>query len=304
MSDKLNKPDRLKTHAEILKETSEILKQHEFPANSEHPVLERFTKFGEVYTRLNQENEARKSAEQRAKEQAENTLRWARERENKAQAKTEKERLRLKALFSQWCKRDTWLLHDEAIPLVKGYEPTTASLLVGFDNKSLGELAQSCAGHSLKVVNLNERQNLWRVEPREWARWLTEKGQAVPQELIDILLPKPNNAEPEKKTTRATQTRERKKRDKIVALKKFLADAGERARNAGLDWDEQAIPVTKDEFLEVFCRQYPKTEQIGADSFDRYIKEIGIKFKHGVKHKLNNMLFQLFKTAKTPKSFS
>jgi hypothetical protein len=303
MSDDLEKPVHIKTPLELLKEASAIVSQKDIPPNSEHPLLERFAELGQIYTRLNQENEARKSTKQRAREDAENRQRWALERENKARAKTEKEHIRLRELFARWCKRDTWLIHYEAIALAKGWEPNT-NLLLDVTDKGLLELVQSCAGHSLKVVNIAEKPARWRVEPREWVRWLKEKDQALPQELIDIILPKPNEAEPGKKTSRATLGRERKKRDKIVALKRFLADAGERARSAGLVWNEQAIPVTKDEFLAVFYRQYPKIEQIGADSFDGYIKEIGIKFKHGVKPKLNNMLSQLFKIVKTPKSFS
>lgn len=189
MSDNLKKPDRIKTHAEILKETAEILNREDIAANSAHPLLERFSKLSEIYTRLTQENEARKNPEQRAREQAEGTLQWARERETKARTKAEKEQLRLNELFSRWCKRDTWLIHDQAIALVRGHEPDTA-LSLGFTNKSLWELARSCAGHSLRVVNVNETPNLWRVEPREWVRWLREKGQAVPQELVNIVLPK------------------------------------------------------------------------------------------------------------------
>ena len=102
-------------------------------------------------------------------------------------------------------------------------------------------------------------------------------------------------AEPEKKTSRATQSREKKKRDKILALKKFVADAGERARKTQVRWDDHAIPVTKEEFLKVFHRQYPRIERFSLDSFSTYLREIGIKFKHGVKPKLNNVLDQLFK---------
>jgi hypothetical protein len=303
MSDDLKKSDRIKTHLEILRETTEIINQQSIPKNSEHPLLDRFSEAGQIYLRLTQENEARKSLEQREREASENMRRWAHEREDKSRAKTEKEFIRLTKLFDHWCKRDTWLIHDQAIALIKGCGPDTA-LPSGFARDGLWELVESCAGHSLKVVNINERANQWRVEPREWARWLKEKGYSVPQELINIVLPQPNQAEPEKKTSRATQTRERKKRDKITSLKKFLADAGERARNAGLVWDEQTIPVTKDEFLAVFFRQYPKIDKFSSDSFDKYINEIGVKFKHGVKPMLNNMLDRLFRTVKTPKSLS
>jgi hypothetical protein len=303
MSDDQKKPDRIKTHSEILREASEIVSQRAIPKNSEHPLLERFSEAGQIYLRLVEENEARKGAEQRRRENAENTQRRTREREEKARVKVEKEHIQLTELFAKWCKCDTWLIYDQAIALTQGREPDTA-LLLGFAHNSLWGFVQSCAGHSFKVVNIKESPNQWRVEPREWARWLKEKAQAVPQELINIVLPKPNQAEPEKKASRATQTRERKKRDKIVALKKFLAEVGERARAAGLLWNEQAIPVTKDEFLAVFHCQFPKIVQIGADSFDKYIKEIGVKFKHGVKPKSNNMLSQLFKPVKTPKSFS
>ncbi len=237
MSDNLKKPDRIKTHAEILKETAEMLNREDVPANSAHPVLERFSKLSEIYTRLTQENEARKSTEQRVREDAEKKQRWAREREDKAQAKADKERLRLNELFSRWCKRDTWLIHDEAIALIKGREPNT-NLLLDIADNGLLKLVQSCAGHSLKVVNIAEKSDRWRVEPREWVRWLKEKDQAVPQELIDIILPKPSEAEPGKKTSRATLGRERKKRDKIVALKKFASDARERARKTQVLWDD------------------------------------------------------------------
>lgn len=220
MSDSLKKLDRIKTPLELLNEASEIASQQEIAPNSNSPIADRFLKVGLIYFNLNKENEAWKSHEQRAREDAEKTRRWAREREEKAQAKTEKEHLRLNGLFLRWCKRDTWLIHDEAIALAKSREPNTNLLLDVTDN-GLWELVQSCAGHSLKVVNIAEKPHRWRVEPREWARWLKEKGQAVPQELINIILPKPYQAEPEKKTSRATQTREKKCATRLQRLRNF-----------------------------------------------------------------------------------
>jgi hypothetical protein len=218
-------------------------------------------------------------------------------------AKKQKEQARLLELYSTWCIRDTWLIYSEAVPLSVGIAPRDM-MVFDYLNPNPWELARNCGGHSLSVTNLPEKPERWRVEPREWVRWLMEKRQPVPRELIDVVLPKPNQAEPQKRTIRATMSREEKKRDRIKALKAFIDDVGQRARSKGVDWDLQSIPVTKAEFLVVFYQQYPQIEEISEDSFDRDIAEIGLRFKPGIKRNVNNMLAVLYIPVKPPRNTS
>jgi len=235
------------------------------------------------------EIEAKKSPAQKAAER----LQFETQRQAALKAKAEKNHQRLISLFSEWCKRDTWLIESQALHLSAGTDPSDATIFDAIDEK-LWELVKSCVGHSLSITNPTEKPSKWVVKPREWVRWLNEKGYPVPPELTSILFPATKEITPQLKIAPAQEAREKKKRDRLKALKGFVSDIGERTRKQGIVFDLKSIPVTKADFLRVFHTQYPQIDKISGATFDHDIAEIGLKFKHGTKSNKNNVLVQVF----------
>lgn len=235
------------------------------------------------------EAEARKSPEQKADEKRHNdALKLAAQQE-----KAEKESKKLTQLYSNWCKRDTWLVYEQAVYLADGRDPAAFNL-VGSNNTQIWELTKSCGGHSLSLVNPKDKPSQWMVSPREWARWLKEKGYSVPVELTAILFPEQPIVTSKQKIAPAQESREKKKRDRLKALKAFVSDVEERARKSRVEFVKVAISVTKGDFLDVFYSQYPQYEKISLTTFEHDIAEIGLKFKSGSKSNKNNQLSKLF----------
>lgn len=172
-------------------------------------------------------------------------------------------------------------------------DPAKVMLLESI-NVDIWDLAKSCAGHSLKLVNPQDKHSLWRVTPSEWARWLKEKGCEVPSELVSILFPVSPVVTPEQKIAPAQQAREKKKRDRLKALRAFVNDIGERARKSNIEFDKESIPVTKEDFLKVFHSQYTQIKKTSMPTFNNDISDIGLKFKRGTNSSNNNMLTKLF----------
>jgi hypothetical protein len=243
----------------------------------------------ETLRRHHAEVEAKKSPAQKAAEK----LQFETQRQAALKAKAEKNHQRLTRLFSEWCKRDTWLIESQAMHLLTGIDPSDATIFDAVDEK-LWELVKSCAGHSLTITNRADKPNKWLVKPQEWVRWLNEKGYAVPTELTSILFPVTKEITPQLKIAPAQEAREKKKRDRLKALKAFVSDIGERTRKQGIEFDRQSIPVTKADFLKVFHSQHPQIDKISRATFDHDIAEIGLKFKHGTKSNKNNVLARVF----------
>lgn len=238
-------------------------------------------------TKFYEQNEALKSPTQKAAEKQVLDL----SREKQLQEKALKERQRKIALFSKWCKRDTWLIQSEALFLTMGCDPSQVTL---FDRptQEIAELVESCVGISLSVINPNDSKNKWRVTPSEWVRWVKYKGYPVPPELIDILFP----SQPSKPSIAKAQTsREQKKRDRQRFLNTFAFNIEQRAKEKNIAWDNKSIPVTKAEFLDVFYSQYPQIGKISDTTFAHDIAKIGLKFQAGTKCNPNNKLAQIMK---------
>jgi len=244
--------------------------------------------FANEYTQAKAAHEARKSPEQRAYEAQQAALRA------KATAieKTKKEQIRCNELFKIWIKRDTWLVYDEAMPLIKAEKPDYETLF-NPRNSEFWELVQSCAGHSLQLINPEAKPKQWRVKPFEWVRWLKEKEQYVHPQLEALIYPK-SNIQPMLKTAKATNSREIAKRDRQKAIREFASQAEELFRKHHQEWDSKAIPVTKEDFLQVLEKVNPACKKISKDTFDRDIADIGLSFKRGTKSNKNNVLKTLF----------
>jgi len=273
------KPD--KTPGELLQQAQDEYAQVIETGNFAEKMLS--------FAKLMQAKEAAKPLAQRQREEKERI-------ENAKLSvikKAEKENKRLDALFQPWLKRDTWLVWQEAMFLNLGIDPTSLEAFLDPRDQKQWELAQSCAGISLNILNINAKPEEWRVKPFEWVRWLKEKDQTVNPKLLDLLYPIAV-IKPTAKTAEATLSRSILKVKRQRAIKEFSNEAAVRARKLAHHWDSQSIPVTKSDFLSVFKKEYPEFKQISPDSFDRDIADIGIKFQRGTKSNKNNILKSLF----------
>lgn len=287
MDEELKKTS-VKSNAEILKEVQERVESRTDKGEKASSVLEVLGLIASEYSAARSENEARKSPEQLALEAQQARLR----NEALALEKAKKEKGKRDVLFKSWIKLDTWLVFDEALPLTKAEKPEIETVLNQRDS-SLWKLVIGCAGHSLQLINLDAKPKQWRVKPFEWVRWLKEKEQYIHPQLIELIYPK-TSILPTIQTAKAIQSREIKKRDRQKAIKVFALKADELARKKGIEWNNEAIPVTKADFLQVFGKVNAAYIEISLNKFDRDIADIGLKFKRGTKSNKNNMLKQLF----------
>lgn len=282
-----NKNEAAKPYSSVWLEASENIKKRQEAITSPKTGLEVLGMMLEEFQKAKIASEARKTPAQLAIEKEQAALRsieLQKERELK-------EKKFISTLYDLWLKRDTWLVFDEATYLSAGKKPQESTI---FDtNTESYNFIKSCAGHSLEVLNIHEKPNLWRVKPFEWVRWLKEKQQTVHPELLRLLYPT-SNAEPTAKTTKASNSRSREKVMRQKAIKQFALDASEKARKLNIPWNSQEIAVTKLDFIKVFSKEYPDFKNISGDTFDRDIADIGLKFKSGTKSNKNNALKDIF----------
>ncbi len=286
MSNQPIKPDKPAFTAEEEARVNEIL-------NSDTPGLLKFVSIAALAlapkARRYAELEAVKTPEQRAREAREREA----DAERYAKEKREKQAAKWRKFYEEWCRRDTWLLESEAVPLALEEKPT--SLLLYIDGaEALLKLAISCVGFSLTVENMSEALSKWRVKPAHWVRWLKEKGRPVNAQLEAITKPKLPELKAEPQTARATESRERNKARRIGNLKHFVEEVERRARARNLSWDRTAIPVAKADFLTEFFKQYPQYRVLSRASFDNDFTELRVKFRSGVRRNKNNVLRGLF----------
>lgn len=288
MDDESKKKTPVKTQKEIWEEVKTNLDNRQKNADKPLSLLEGLALIANEYNQVKTANEVRKNPQQRAQE--------AKQAQLRAQAisleKNKKEQIERNELLKHWIKRDTWLVYDEAMPLIKAEKPDYETLFSPRDSV-LWELVQSCAGHSLQLTNIAAPTKQWRVKPFEWVRWLKLKEQYIHPQLEALIYPK-TEIQPTLKTTKATQSREIKKRDRQKAIKAFALEAETRAKKQNIDWDHEAISVTKSDFLEVLAKVNPAYKKISIDTFDRDIADIGLKFKRGTKSNKNNVLKEIF----------
>lgn len=278
----------VKTQRELIEEVKRKIEDHKKNTGGSSTFIDFIGAFAEGYTEVLTVNEARKSPEQRAHEAEQSRLRA----QAIAQEKAKKKHSQLNDLFKDWIKRDTWLIFDEAMPLIKAEKPEEETMFNLRDEK-LWSLVQSCAGYSLQLLNLEAKPKQWRVKPFEWLRWLKEKEQYIHPQLVELLYPK-TEIQPTLKTAKAIQSREVFKRDRQKAIKAFALEAERLARKNNIDWSSEAIPVTKADFLQVLGAVNPAYKKISKDTFDNDITEIGLKFKRGTKSNKNNVLKTMF----------
>ncbi len=288
MNEKEKQTIPVKTSNEILQEVTNKLRNNKADPSSKPSIAEVLGLIVTSYSEVVTANEARKSPEQRAREAKQSQLAAHANRLEKAH----KNEIELNNFFEEWLKRDTWLIYDEAMPLIKGEKPEAEGFLNLRDTK-LWELVQSCATHSLTLTNKEVKPKQWRVKPFEWIRWLLGKKEKIHPQLITLVYPK-TSIPPALKTTKANNSREILKRDRQKAIKAFALEAEIRARKNNIEWSKEEIAVTKSDFLKVLGTINPVYKKITAGTFDNDITDIGLKFKRGTKSNKNNMLNKLF----------
>ena len=101
------------------------------------------------------------------------------------------ENLSRRRLYEKWACKDYWLLFDEAMPLLFGFDPA-AELSKDdplYENiQELAEHAGRCVeGKLLTVSNREQDRAEWQVRPVDLYRWATISGIEMPSELGDLM---------------------------------------------------------------------------------------------------------------------
>jgi hypothetical protein len=288
MDEESKKIISVKTPIDLIEDINRKVENSKINGGPTPSLLEIATLMMHEYSTTQAAKEASKSPEQQAREAEQLRLKA----HTNAQEKAKKEHTKLNNLFKDWLKRDTWLVLDEAMLLIKAEKPEDDTIF-NLKDERLWTLVQSCAGYSLQLLNLEGKPKQWRVKPFEWVRWLKEKEQYVHPQLVELLYPK-TDIKPTLRTARAIQSREIHKRERQKAIKAFAIEAEKRARKNNIDWSNEAIPVTKVDFLRVLGYVNPVYKKITKGTFDNDIAEIGLKFKRGTKSNKNNVLKVLF----------
>jgi hypothetical protein len=254
--------------------------------------------FADAARQLHEKESARRAAMTPSQRAAEDGVRNRAEASKQA-AKAEKERQRLQGLCKEWWSHDTWDVDSEAIPLALGLDPKTALPFLPPMADRIRELVKRADGPFLTLYPATSIFGGKRVRPAEFVRFLVEKGEQVPDPMRALVTPQGETAArgqdatgvPKLRTAAANATREEQKRDRKKALQEFKAETDRRAKKRGQNIDWSALSVTKKDFLAVFFHANPGlAKRFGRSSFNNDFGELGIKFRRGVKHKLNNML--------------
>lgn len=90
-------------------------------------------------------------------------------------------------LYEYWLKRDTWLLRDEAVPLLLGLDPARIEL-TATDITELWEQARSAAEEGeLAVYNRQAPVESWSVAPEVVYRWAGNREIALPDPFSSLM---------------------------------------------------------------------------------------------------------------------
>ncbi|MCG8379194.1 MAG: hypothetical protein MI865_06950 [Proteobacteria bacterium] len=94
-------------------------------------------------------------------------------------------------LYEKWSCKDTWILHDEGLPLLLGIDPESAVLPDDELTNKLDDLrshAQECVIKKLlPVTNSENNAKEWKVKPADLYSWATISRISVPSELCVLM---------------------------------------------------------------------------------------------------------------------
>lgn len=90
-------------------------------------------------------------------------------------------------LYEYWLKRDTWLLRDEAVPLLLGLDPARIERTAS-DITELWEQARSAAEEGeLAVYNRQAPVENWSVAPEVIYRWAGNREIPIPEPFSSLM---------------------------------------------------------------------------------------------------------------------
>lgn len=91
------------------------------------------------------------------------------------------EDLQQQLLYEYWLKRDTWLLRDEAVPLLLGHDPTQTDHNAPEITELWEKVRLSAEEGELVVYNRQAPLETWSVTPAGLYRWAGNRDIALPE---------------------------------------------------------------------------------------------------------------------------
>lgn len=138
------------------------------------------------------------------------------------------------AFLAPFLKLDSWELFAEAVPICLGYDVNDAKsgcVQSKSEYQALMRLVRSSVGVSLKVLNPEEKDIKWRVQPKAFLRWLDNKGVQPISKLSGFFL---EESKVDNKFVSAAQSeRHAVKREEVyIAVIAILANFNDQCRNS------------------------------------------------------------------------
>lgn len=100
-----------------------------------------------------------------------------------------------KAFIKRFVKMESWLILSEAIPICLGYGKEYEAYATGDkDYLKIKDLVQSLAANDLDIIDHHLSIKEWRVNPKDFVRWLSNNDQFVIDELCIHFLSKKNSS--------------------------------------------------------------------------------------------------------------
>lgn len=306
MSEKSNQIALIKSQSQIFRDAIAEVQKTAIKPNSRHPVSEILGEYMNVYTRLNRENEARKSPEQREREAREQSAQWAREREERSKKKAEKKSQFLMALYGKYVPFDAWKLLGEAVPLLCGEEPESFIFSSAEYRKIKVSAERAVLAKTLRVLNPSASADQWLVIPSEFHAWAVAKKFPILREfeiafgLVKAAQKQVSEADIASKgpTGPAIEAKTRSKAKRRARIKDFRAWIDAQALACGYLWRYTNIPDTKQSAHRVFFGLYPEIVKVAPATLADDLHEAGIRFDNSGKSMKNNVLEYLFKQSK------
>lgn len=98
------------------------------------------------------------------------------------------DRLQQQKLYEKWVVKETWLLKNEAIPLLSGINPESVSEVDLSKQNDLWEHAQHCVTQKLlPVIEPDMEPENWRVRPQDVYKWAAISRIALPETLSTLM---------------------------------------------------------------------------------------------------------------------
>ena len=277
---------KIKTKMELLTEATHNVTVIDVNKNSTHPFLERLAAIANEFTRLNDENEARKPPELKAIEAARDSETWRKEREEKLLKEEFERRKKLTTLYQRFKPYDVWNLKSEAIPLLYGIEPNPTESPTQEISQAWEISERSVLAGNLIVVNKQSKSSEWLVSPTDFYLWAFKRGMKILEEFDQMFGLKHYeslaNHEHQKKpkTLIATETKTRSKARRLAKVREFRTWIDGQTELQGYTWRHNLIPDTKQSAYRIFINLYPEVVKVAQATFDDNLHDAGFRFSN------------------------